>query len=127
MVGPLLFLLQHALSRGAILQGKLTQDLAKAMNADLAHGVHWMAQEQQEGVKPGGLKRAGGKEQWSSNRVLNSPADIMMPSTPLSADLLIIRRCTVFRMMILSAQSLRKSDIFCFSAGFISCLAMTLR
>lgn len=41
--------------------------------------------------------------------------------------LLIIRRCTIFRMMILSAQSLRKSDIFCFNAGFISCFAMTLR
>lgn len=41
--------------------------------------------------------------------------------------LLIILRCTIFRIMILSAQSLRKSDIFCFNAGFISCFAMTLR
>ncbi|TNN86068.1 hypothetical protein EYF80_003485 [Liparis tanakae] len=30
-------------------------------------------------------------------------------------------------MMILSAQSLRKSDIFCFSWAFISCLAITFR
>lgn len=41
--------------------------------------------------------------------------------------LLIIRRWTILRMMILSAQSFRKSDIFCFSWGFISCLAMTFR
>ena len=43
------------------------------------------------------------------------------------SNLLTILRCTILRMMILSAQSFRKSDIFCFSAGFISCLAMTLR
>lgn len=54
VVGPLLFLLQHALSRRAILQGKLAQDLAEAMDADLAHRVHWMAQEQQERVEPAG-------------------------------------------------------------------------
>lgn len=41
--------------------------------------------------------------------------------------LLIILRWTILRMMILSAQSFRKSDIFCFSWGFISCLAMTFR
>lgn len=41
--------------------------------------------------------------------------------------LLIILRCTILRIIILSAQSLRKSDIFCFNAGFISCFAMTLR
>lgn len=44
-----------------------------------------------------------------------------------AAYLLIILRWTILRMMILSAQSFRKSDIFCFSWGFISCLAMTFR
>lgn len=38
-----------------------------------------------------------------------------------------IRRWTILRMMIRSAQSLRKSDILCLSNGFISCLEMTLR
>lgn len=52
VVGPLLFLLQHALSRCAILQGKLAQDFAKAMNADLTHRIYWMAEEQEKGVKP---------------------------------------------------------------------------
>lgn len=41
--------------------------------------------------------------------------------------LLSILRCTIFRIIILSAQSFKKSDIFCFNASFISCLAMTLR
>lgn len=52
MVGPLLFLLEHALSRRAVLQGKLTQDFAKAMNADLTHRIYWMAKEEQKGMKP---------------------------------------------------------------------------
>jgi len=41
--------------------------------------------------------------------------------------LLMILRWTILRMIILSAQSLRKSDIFCFSWAFISCLAITFR
>lgn len=69
MVGPLLFLLQHALPRGAILQGKLTQDLAEAMNADLAHSVHWMAQEQQEGVKPAEARNNRPKIEFSTRKV----------------------------------------------------------
>ena len=52
VVGPLLFLLQHTFSCCAILQGKLAQDFAKAMNADLTYRIYWMAQEQQEGMKP---------------------------------------------------------------------------
>lgn len=52
VVGPLLFLLQHALSCCAILQGKFTQDPTKAMNADLTYCVYRMAQEQQKGMKP---------------------------------------------------------------------------
>lgn len=57
VVGPLLFLLQHALSCCAILQGKFAQDLAKAMNADLTHGVYRVAQEQQKGMKPADVQR----------------------------------------------------------------------
>lgn len=37
------------------------------------------------------------------------------------------RRCTVFSMRILSAQSFRKSVNFCLSAGFISCLAISFK
>lgn len=40
---------------------------------------------------------------------------------------LIMRRWTVFSMMILSAQSFKKSVNFCLSAGFISCLAISFK
>lgn len=56
VVGPLLFLLQHALPRCAILQGKLAQDFTEAMNADLADRVYRMAEEQQKGMKPADVK-----------------------------------------------------------------------
>lgn len=56
VVGPLLFLLQHALSRCAILQGKLAQDFTEAMNADLADGVYRMAEEQQKRMKPADVR-----------------------------------------------------------------------
>lgn len=99
------------------------------MNADLTHRIHWMAQKQQEGMKP-----ADARKNVPKNRVfivqtnVKSQKWLPVPARDLiHADLLIIRLCTIFRMMILSAQSLRKSDIFCFSAGFISCFAMTLR
>lgn len=52
VVGPLLFLLQDAFPRGPVLQGKLTEDLTEAVDADLPHSVRWMAQEQQEGMEP---------------------------------------------------------------------------
>lgn len=45
VVGPLLFLLEHALSGRAVLQGKFAQDFAEAVNADLARRVHRVAQE----------------------------------------------------------------------------------
>lgn len=57
VVGPLLFLLQHTLSRCAVLQGKFTQDLAKAMNADFTYCVYRMAQEQQKSMKPADVER----------------------------------------------------------------------
>lgn len=52
VVGPLLFLLQHALPCCAVLQGKFAQDLAEAMYADLTYGINWMAQEDQKSMKP---------------------------------------------------------------------------
>lgn len=60
------------------------------------------------------------------NRVIIRTS-IRKTKTAIGRHLLRILRCTVFRMIILSAQSLRKSDIFCFSRGFISCFAITLR
>lgn len=52
VVGPLLFLLQHALPRRAILQSEFAQYLAEAMYADITHRVHGMAQEQQKSMEP---------------------------------------------------------------------------
>lgn len=115
VVGPLLLLLQHALPGGAVLQGKFAQDFAEAVNADLARRVDRVSQEQEEGVEPEGAPRD------TSERPKGGDA------APAEPYLLMILRWTIFRMMILSAQSFRKSDIFCFSASFISCLAMTLR
>lgn len=57
VVGPLQFLLEHALSGRAILQGKFTQDFAEAVNGDLAHRIHRVAQEQEEGVEPADTQR----------------------------------------------------------------------
>lgn len=52
VVSSLLFLLQHSLPGGAILQRKLAKDLTEAVNADLLHCVCWVAQEQQKGMEP---------------------------------------------------------------------------
>lgn len=57
VVGPLQFLLEHALSGRAVLQGKFAQDFAEAVNADLARRVHRVAQEQEKGVEPAGTQR----------------------------------------------------------------------
>lgn len=119
VVGPLQFLLEHALPGRTVLQGKLAQDFAEAVNADLARRVHRVAQEQEKGVEPadmiGEIRQRGPRNGGRTG------------AKPGEANLLMIRLCTIFRMMILSAQSLRKSDIFCFNASFISCLAMSLR
>lgn len=53
VVGSLLFLLQHSLPGGAILQRKLAKDLTEAVDADLLYCVCWVAQEQQKGMEPG--------------------------------------------------------------------------
>lgn len=115
VVSPLQFLLEHTLSGRAVLQGKFAQDFAEAVHADLARRVHRVAQEQEKGVEP--ADNAEIRQRGTRNR----------RRTSAKPYLLMILLCTIFRMMILSAQSLRKSDIFCFNAGFISCLAMTLR
>lgn len=57
VVGPLQFLLEHALPGGPVLQGKFAQDFAEAVNADLARRVHGVAQEQEEGVEPADTQR----------------------------------------------------------------------
>lgn len=57
VVGPLQFLLEHALPGGPVLQGEFAQDFAEAVNADLARRVHRVAQEQEEGVEPADTQR----------------------------------------------------------------------
>lgn len=52
VVSSLLFLLQHSLPGGAVLQRKLAKDLTEAVDADLPHCVCWVAQEQQKGMEP---------------------------------------------------------------------------
>lgn len=52
VVGPLLFLLQHAVPGCSVLQGELAEDFAEAVDADLSHAVGWMAEVKQEGVEP---------------------------------------------------------------------------
>lgn len=53
VVGPFLSLLQHAVSGGAVLQGKLADDFTEPVDADLPHTVGWMPEVQQEWVEPG--------------------------------------------------------------------------
>lgn len=53
VVCPLLFLLQDTLSRGAVLKGKLTENLTEAMDANLTHSIGRLAQEKQEGMESG--------------------------------------------------------------------------
>lgn len=53
VVGSLLLLLQHAVSRGSVLQRKLAEDFTEPVDADLSHAVGRMTEEQQEGMEPG--------------------------------------------------------------------------
>lgn len=48
VISSFLFLLQHAISGGPVLQCKLTEDFTEPMDADLSHTVGWMTKEQQE-------------------------------------------------------------------------------
>lgn len=48
VVGPFLSLLQHAVSGGAVLQGKLADDFTEPVDANLPHTVGGMPEEQQE-------------------------------------------------------------------------------
>lgn len=57
VIGPLLLLLQHAVARGAVLQGELAHDLAEPVDANLPYAIGGVAQEQQEGMEPGEKKR----------------------------------------------------------------------
>ncbi|TNN86067.1 hypothetical protein EYF80_003484 [Liparis tanakae] len=53
VVGSFLFLLQHAVSGGPVLQRKLAEDFTKPVDADVSHAVGRMTEEQQEGMEPG--------------------------------------------------------------------------
>lgn len=53
VVGSFLLLLQHAVSRGSVLQRKLAEDFAEPVDADLSHAVSWMSEVQQERMEPG--------------------------------------------------------------------------
>lgn len=48
VVSSFLFLLQHTISGGPVLQCKLTEDFTEPMDADLSHAVGRMTKEQQE-------------------------------------------------------------------------------
>lgn len=52
VVSSLLFLLQHSLSGGTILQSKFTKNLTEAVDADLLDCICWVSQEQQKGMEP---------------------------------------------------------------------------
>lgn len=52
VVGSLLFLLQHAVSGGSVLQCKLAEDFTEPVDADLSHAVGRVTEEQQERMEP---------------------------------------------------------------------------
>lgn len=52
VVGSFLFLLQHAVSGGSVLQRKLAEDFTEPVDADLSHAVGRMTEEQQERMEP---------------------------------------------------------------------------
>lgn len=58
VVGPFLFLLQHAVSGGSVLQGKLADDFTEPVDTDLPHTVGWMSEEQQKWMEPGKNEKA---------------------------------------------------------------------
>lgn len=53
VVGSFLFLLQHAVSGGSVLQCKLAEDFTEPVDADLSHAVGRVTEEQQERMEPG--------------------------------------------------------------------------
>lgn len=65
VVGSFLFLLQHAVSGGSVLQRKLAEDFTEPVDADLSHAVGRMTEEQQERMKPRRRKRTSNFPQSS--------------------------------------------------------------
>lgn len=57
VVSSFLFLLQHTVAGGPVLQRKLAEDFAEPVDADVSHAVGRVAEVQQEGVEPGGTPR----------------------------------------------------------------------
>lgn len=53
VVGSFLFLLQHTVARGPVLQCKLAEDFTEPVDADVSHAVGRMTKVQQERVEPG--------------------------------------------------------------------------
>ncbi len=52
VIGALLFLLEDALTSGAVLQSELAEDFTEPSHADLSNAVRRVTQEQQKRVKP---------------------------------------------------------------------------
>lgn len=126
VIGSFLFVLKNSFTCGSVLQSELTDDPAEAIDADVTNTVRRLTQEQQKWVKP------GDRQTFSADLLWHTAVDETHRWKSgvkwwLSLHLFMIRLWTVFRMMILSAQSFTKSDIFCFRAGFISCFAITFR
>lgn len=57
VVGSFLFLLQHTVTGGPVLQRKLAEDFTEPVDADVSHTVGRMTEVQQEGVEPGRTPR----------------------------------------------------------------------
>lgn len=68
VIGPLLLLLQHAVARGAVLQGELAHDLAEPVDANLPYAIGRVAQEQQEGMEPGEKRERKREERQRQER-----------------------------------------------------------
>lgn len=68
VIGPLLLLLQHAVARGSVLQGELAHDLAEPVDANLPYAIGRVAQEQQEGMEPGGKRGRKEREKERKDR-----------------------------------------------------------
>lgn len=73
VVGSFLFLLQHAVARGPVLQRKLAEDFTEPVDADVSHAVGRMTEVQQERVEPGRTQRTYGKVFRRVGQMSNQP------------------------------------------------------
>lgn len=80
VVGSFLFLLQHTVARGPVLQRKLAEDFTEPVDADVPHAVGRMTEVQQERVEPGRTQRTWKMlekclEGWDNGRISHPPVD----------------------------------------------------